>query len=72
MKEYVILQLRLEKGVDTQAFYQRFHVAFMKLFATEVKTLLQNQLLQWDPKEQYISLTKRGREVANIVWEKFI
>ena len=70
MKEYVILQLRLIKGVNKNSFKRKFDVDIDNIFAVEIKELIKNELLIDDSKNIYLS--KRGKEVANIVLEKFI
>jgi oxygen-independent coproporphyrinogen-3 oxidase len=70
MKEYVILNLRLKDGVNLAKFKKKFDEDLMKLFGTEVKDLEINALIT--KTSENIFLNKRGTEVANIVWEKFI
>lgn len=70
MKEYVILQLRLIKGVSKNSFKRKFDVDIDDIFAVEIRDLIKKQLLIDDGKNIYLS--ERGKEIANIVWEKFI
>lgn len=70
MKEYVILNLRLKDGVNFNKFKQKFAENIMNLFGTEIKDLEAKGLLT--KTNENIFLNKRGTEVANIVWEKFI
>lgn len=70
MKEYMILKLRLAEGVNSSSFYRRFHRELFSLFGAEMEYLLQNKLILLAGENYYLS--KRGKEVANLVWEKFI
>lgn len=70
MKEYIILKLRLPKGVDISEFKQRFGTDIFDIFNTEFNSLKKDNLVNITSKN--ISLTNRGEEVANIVWEMFV
>lgn len=70
MKEYIILKLRLSKGVDISEFKQKFGTDIFDIFNTEFNSLKKDNLVNITSKN--ISLTNRGEEVANIVWEMFV
>lgn len=70
MKEYIILKLRLSKGVEISEFKQRFGTDIFDIFNTEFNSLKKDNLVNITSKS--ISLTNRGEEVANIVWEMFV
>lgn len=70
MKEYIILNLRLTKGVNIKDFYKKFGKDIFGLFKSEFDNLISNNLIIQNEENLYLS--KRGEEVANIVWEKFI
>lgn len=70
MKEYIILNLRLTKGVNIKDFYKKFGKDIFDLFKSEFDNLISNNLIIQNEENLYLS--KRGEEVANIVWEKFI
>ncbi len=70
MKEYIILKLRLKNGVNTDCFKKRFNTNIFDIFKQEIEELLNNKLIDYE--DNNIFLTKRGMEVANLVWEKFI
>lgn len=70
MKEYIILKLRLSKGVEISEFKQRFGTDIFDIFNTEFNFLKKDNLVNITSKN--ISLTNRGEEVANIVWEMFV
>lgn len=70
MKEYIILKLRLSKGVEISEFKQRFGTDIFDIFNTEFNSLKKDNLVNIT--SENISLTNRGEEVANIVWEMFV
>lgn len=70
MKEYIILKLRLSKGVEISEFKQKFGTDIFDIFNTEFNSLKKDNLVNITSKN--ISLTSRGEEVANIVWEMFV
>lgn len=70
MKEYIILKLRLSKGVEISEFKQKFGTDIFDIFNTEFNSLKKDNLVNITSKN--ISLTNRGEEVANIVWEMFV
>lgn len=70
MKEYIILKLRLSKGVEISEFKQKFGTDIFDVFNTEFNSLKKDNLVNITSKN--ISLTNRGEEVANIVWEMFV
>lgn len=79
MKEFIILKLRLVDGFTTVEF-SKFNQDLLDLFSEELNDLEKKQLIKIEPLNQMIAgkkafricLTKRGMEVANIVWEQFI
>ncbi|MEG0872839.1 MAG: hypothetical protein RSE00_04765 [Clostridia bacterium] len=74
MKEYIILRLRLKDGISKRNFHSKFNVDILDIFGVEIKQLEDLGLI-YILKEKFdtnISLTKRGQEVANIVFEKFV
>lgn len=70
MKEYIILKLRLSKGIEISEFKQKFGTDIFDIFNTEFNSLKKDNLVNITSKN--ISLTNRGEEVANIVWEMFV
>ena len=70
MKEYVILKLRLKSGINKNEFNEKFNVYIYDIFNTEFTSLKNDNLVI--EKEDRIYLSKRGEEVANIVWEMFV
>lgn len=70
MKEYIILNLRLANGIDIKEFSKRFDKDIFELFKVEFDFFINNSLIIHNNNRLYLS--KRGQEVANLVWEKFI
>jgi len=70
IKEYIILKLRLTDGIKLNEFYNKFKVDIFDMYKIEIDELIQKNLLECDKNSIY--LTSYGRDVANIVWEKFI
>ena len=70
MKEYVILNFILKSGINKNEFKEKFNVYIYDIFNTEFTSLKNDNLVI--EKEDRIYLSKRGEEVANIVWEMFV
>lgn len=70
MKEYVMLSLRKTEGLDMVKFNNKYKKDVYEIFGEELKELENNKLIEKG--NNYIRLTSRGLEVANLVWEKFV
>ena len=70
LREYIILQLRLLKGVSIKKANERFNIDILELFKNEISKLIDLQLIK--VQDNRILLTKKGLDLANIVWEEFI
>ena len=70
MKEDVILTLRMKEGLNFRTFKDKFKTNFLDIFKKEMKELEEMKLILKN--KDGITLTKRGCEVANLVWQKFI
>ena len=69
-KEYMLLGLRKIEGVNIQKFKNKFIQNPIYLYREELDKLVQNKLVEIDI--NYIKLTKKGIDVANLVWEEFV
>ncbi len=69
-KEFMILGLRTIKGVSIQDFKSKFGKNPIFLFRKELGKLVEEDLIQIDLDE--ISLTEKGLDLANLVWEEFV
>lgn len=70
MNEYMILGLRMLKGINIEEFKNKFHVNPIKRYQKELEKMEKANLLELNDKN--IMLTKKGIDFANIVWEEFI
>lgn len=70
MQEYVMLGLRKIEGININAFNNIFNTDFYRTFQKEIEKL--NKLELIDIKKETIKLSKKGIDLANIVWKEFI
>ena len=70
MKEYMMLGLRKIEGVNIQQFKNKFVENPIFIFRKEIEKLVNEELLEVDG--NFIKLTKKGLDLANLVWEEFI
>lgn len=70
LREYIILQLRLTKGLNIDVANKKFNVDIEKKFKQEIDKMIKLKLLE--QVNEYIRLTEKGLDLANIVWEEFI
>ena len=69
-KEYMLLGLRTLEGVSINVFKNKFNKNPIYLFRNELNKLVKEKLILVDG--NYIKLTEKGIDFANIVWEEFI
>lgn len=69
-KEYMLLGLRKIDGIKISSFKNKFGSNPIMEFKDELNKLVQEKLIEIDLDE--IKLTKKGIDLANIVWEEFI
>lgn len=70
MSEYMLLGLRKIEGVNIQAFKNKFIENPIYIYREELNNLVKNKLIEIDT--NYIKLTKKGIDLANLVWEEFV
>ena len=70
MKEYMMLGLRKIEGVNIQQFKNKFVENPIFIFRKEIEKLVNEKLLEVN--ENFIKLTKKGLDLANLVWEEFV
>ena len=70
VKEYMMLGLRKIEGVCIQEFKEKFAANPIFVFKTELEKLVNEELLEVNG--DYIKLTNKGLDLANIVWENFV
>lgn len=69
-KEYLMLGLRKIEGIKISEFEQKFQINPLFYFRFEISKLVEEELLEIDLDN--IKLTKRGLDLANIVFKEFI
>lgn len=69
-KEYMILGLRQIEGVQISKFKEKFVDNPVYLFRKELNKLSDQGLISVD--DDYIKLTNKGIDLANLVWEEFV
>lgn len=70
MGEFMMLGLRMIKGVSEHEFRKRFSADISDVFGEPVQRFLREGLLE--KTDGFIRLTHRGLDVANMVFEAFI
>ena len=68
--EFMLLNLRKIEGVSIQKFKEKFNLNPVNLYKEELLSLTKNNLITVD--RNYIKLTNKGIDLANIVWEEFV
>ena len=68
--EYMMLGLRKIDGVSIKKFKELFIANPIMIFKEELEKLIKEELLEIDG--DYIKLTNKGLDLANLVWEEFI
>lgn len=69
-KEYMLLGLRKIEGINIQEFKHKFVDNPIYLYREELNKLVKDKLIEIDT--NYIKLTNRGIDLANLVWEEFV
>ena len=69
-KEYMHLGLRTIEGVQISKFKEKYIDNPIFLFRKELEKLVNEELINVDG--DYIKLTNKGLDLANLVWEEFI
>ncbi len=65
MGEYVMLQLRLNRGIDTEDFNQKFNLSFDDLYAKYLKVYIQNGFME--KTSSGYAFTTKGKYVSNYI-----
>lgn len=69
-KEFMILGLRKLNGVEIKKFKEKFGQNPIYIFRKEIEKLSKEELIEIDG--DFIKLTNKGLDLANIVWEEFV
>ena len=70
MNEYMILGLRKINGINISGFKDKFKKDPMQIYKLQLKKLFEEDLLVFDIDN--IKLSKKGLDLANLVWEEFV
>ena len=70
MNEYMILGLRKITGININEFRRKFEVSPLYKYNKELTKLVREGLINIDTNN--IRLSKKGLDLANLVWEEFI
>ncbi len=69
-KEYMLLGLRKLQGVSIQDFQKKFGNNPLVLYQNSLGKLKREKLIELE--QNKIKLTKKGLDLANIVWQEFV
>lgn len=69
LNEYMILRLRLLEGVNIKETNEKFHTNILEKYKTSLQKLQEYDLIEI---ADNITLTNKGLDLANIVWEEFV
>ena len=69
-REYMLLSLRTIEGVAISKFKEKYIDNPIFLYRKELEKLVEEKLVMIDG--DYIKLTNKGLDLANLVWEEFI
>lgn len=69
-KEYMLLGLRKLQGVSIQDFQKKFRNNPLVLYQNSLGKLKREKLIELE--QNKIKLTKKGLDLANIVWQEFV
>lgn len=69
-KEYMLLGLRKIQGVSIQEFKTKFIANPVFLYHSELEKLVREELIEIDG--DFIKLTSKGLDLANLVWKEFV
>ncbi|MBQ9091040.1 MAG: oxygen-independent coproporphyrinogen III oxidase [Anaerotignum sp.] len=70
LAEFMFLGLRLTEGVSFDRFRERFGKEMKNIYGSQIEALVKEGLLEEDAVG--VRLTRRGVDVSNIVFEKFL
>lgn len=69
-KEYMLLGLRKIEGVNIGRYKEKFRENPIFVYNKELEKLNKEKLIEIDG--NYIKLTDKGLDLANLVWEEFV
>lgn len=74
MEEFMFLGLRRMEGINTDLFYKFFGETTENIYGEQIEKLKKEGLLaeELTKESRYLKLTKRGIDLSNYVFEKFL
>jgi oxygen-independent coproporphyrinogen-3 oxidase len=72
MQETMMMGLRLNQGVNPAEFQSRFGVDCHQVFGREIDRMIKLELLEENPPDGSIKLTRKGRFLSNVVFRGFV
>lgn len=69
-REYIILKLRLTNGIDISEINEKFNINVCEKYKKQIEKMEKLELIECT--KECIRLTKKGLDLANIVWEEFL
>ena len=66
----MLLGLRTIEGINIQKFKNKFIDNPIYLYSKELNKLVKDKLIEVE--DNYIKLTNKGIDLANLVWEEFV
>jgi len=69
-KEYIILGLRLNSGINISDYNKKYNTDFISEHGETLETCIENKLIEI--KGDIVKLTKKGKDLSNTVFVKFI
>lgn len=70
IEEYMILGLRMRKGVSEQEFSKQFHLSMKKIYGNIIEKYVRGGFLEWEGDN--LRLTRQGISVSNPVMADFL
>ncbi len=72
MEEFMFLGLRMMRGVSVFKFGEQFGCGINEIYGDVIERLVQQKLLVYNADGSMISLTEKGIDVSNYVFEQFL
>lgn len=69
-REYIILKLRLINGIDINEINKKFNINVCEKYKKQIEKMEKLELLE--STDNNIRLTKKGLDLANVVWQEFL
>ena len=69
-REYIILKLRLIDGINIEEMNEKFNINVCEKYKEQIEKMKKLELLEYNDKK--IRLTKKGLDLANVVWQEFL